>query len=201
MTVQLSAFVKIATPLSEVIAHVERSISRFVPTPHMAPIVAEGAGPATEIVIGPFPVHPVGPRPRPISSWERPDLCVSAGPGTLVGLGLIHWLTDAEAGIDVSRYTEAQRQENAAWAGYRAQIDIGYGRTRTSFTLGAFLAHSIATLNHSLIYDDEGHFQRGEYVEPEFVAALFANHAGAPSFAEFSARMCRAIGVGFGGER
>lgn len=200
MTVELAALVRSATPLSEVFEHVETSISRFVRTPDMARLEVEGtSSPRAEIIIGPFPVDRSGPRPRPFSIWAPHYLTISSGRDTCVGLAVGHLMRDEEAGISVAQLSDAERLQRAERAGYRAMIDIGFGRTRTSFALGAFLAYSIATLNRSRILDDEGRLKQGDLVDPEAVAARFANHRGARSFAEFSELFCDELGVRFGG--
>ncbi|HEY6177864.1 MAG TPA: hypothetical protein VIX73_25590 [Kofleriaceae bacterium] len=199
MTVELQALVRSAIPLSEVLEHVATSISRFVRTPGMTPLEVEGAStPPSEIIIGPYPVDRSGPRPRPFSIWPAHYLCISSGRDTCVGLAVGHLLRDEEAGITVAQLSEAVRLQREERAGYRAMIDIGFGRTRTSFALGAFLAYSIATLNRSRILDDEGHFKQGELLDPQTVAARFANHRDARSFADFSELFCDELGVRFG---
>jgi hypothetical protein len=199
MSIELGALVRIAVPLVDVLAHAEATIAKLSRPPAMAPLVVVPAPPA-DFVIGPFPLPkrdvPPGRYPPSFTLWSSGNLDVSSGRISTVGVMLGHVLTHEERGLPPFPQTEQERLESAELAGYRAMISVY--RTRHSFCLAALLAHSIASLNHSRIIDDEGRLKRGGLVDPAAVAKLFAKHGDAETFEQLADRFCGEFGFGAG---
>lgn len=199
MSIELEALVRVAVPLVDVLAHAEATIAQLSHPPVMAPLVVDPAQPE-DFVIGPFPVPKQDVRPggypTSFALWSSGTLNISCGRISKVGLALGYPLTREELGLPPIRQTEQERRESAELAGYRAMITVY--RTKHSFGLAALIAHSIATLNHTRISDEQGFLKRGGLVDPAALAELFAKHGDAETFEQLADRLCAEVGFGAG---
>jgi len=203
MSVEVHAKIRIAVPLTEILSHMESSISALLRTPlALRAVVEDLNGSLADMVIGPYP-HEEGRAPaavrhmriKPFSSWNRDDLTIRLGEDAAVDLAVHHSASNEELGISMAGMTDEEREAHLMVAGYRAAILVW--RTRASVCLATFLAASIATLNDTMVIDS-CFFPIPTPVAPGTLLAMLARHRDAASFEELAERFCDAIGLRFG---
>lgn len=199
MTIELTAMIRTAVPLSDALAHVEATIARLLRTPPAERLVVERAAkPLGDIILGPYPIDLTQPHPWSFLGWDADDLHISFGSSAKVALSVGYRPSDRDLGISMEHLSEEQRAAHFEQTGYYALISAGICRTRPSFCLAVLLAHSIATLSRSRILDDEGRLRRKEIVEPQTIAEELARHGNADSFESLAERVCDALGFRIG---
>ncbi len=189
MTIELEAQITTGSTLAEVLADADRVL---LPVPHN-PFALRAVLPASEVMVGPFPVPEHGPLryKDDYTSWEHGYLEIVLGPIAEVSLAVryIAFLHEREPFPGRPPTTS----ENTEDFGYNALIHAGGFRTRASFCLAALLISTIATRNRSRIIDDVGRLKHGRAVDPAVITALFVKHRDAPSFEELADAFCDEI--------